>query len=132
MIDWTVAKFAEHPDGRLARHSSWSNDLWDAEGIDELVNSAELSVHGFVPVVESGNTVLRSKYVEACKKAWGYGPRDSDEAFLKYCGFEVVEDPLPTNTEKLESILKGLGTFHAWESEVLAVALDKNGVVAGE
>ena len=142
--DFANARFAEHPNGRTARRIeaergtvfAWSMEHKDGE--EDYCADEHLVDHGWVPV-PANPTITESQYKLALDEDRGpqyvYGFTDAMHLF----GGEVIPDPEPTNTDRLEeliisapgnfegvqAILKRPANVRAW-----AKYLDRNGVTA--
>ena len=142
--DFANAKFAEHEDGRTARRIeaergtvfAWSMEHKDGE--EDYCADEHLAAHGWVPV-PTKPTITESQYRLALDEdrdpQYVYGFADAMRLF----GGEVIPDPEPTNTDRLEeliisarvnfegveTVLKRPANARAW-----AEYLDEQGVTA--
>ena len=142
--DFANARFAEHPDGRTARRIesergtvfAWSMER--AGGEEDYCADEHLAEHGWVPVPTKPQ-ITESQYKLALDEGrhpqYVYGFTDAMHLF----GGEVIPDPEPTNTDRLEeliisarvdfegveTVLKRPANARAW-----AEYLDEQGVTA--
>ena len=127
--DFANAQFAEHPDGRLAvrfnidPHFPWTFDRGD--GTDEY-RDVGMARNGWVPV-HTKPTITESQFAELSEDLKN---RTTILACaLERVGIKIIPDPEPTNTERLEEILKEVWTPNE-SARTFAEWLDSNGVTA--
>lgn len=132
--DFANARFAEHPDGRLAVRDSGSQTFpWRTNG-DGFVSDGKMPDFGWVPVFPA--RTIHDRDVEAlCIDTASYERDDYLDGFIR--GFQkaggvILDDPEPTNAEKLADIL--VESFNGMEFDLedsfreIAAVLDKHGV----
>ena len=111
--DFANAKFAEHPHGRTARRIepergtvfAWSMEHEDGE--EDYCADEHLAEHGWVPVPTK--PVLTESEVK--KMVGNYEVDDFAAGFaggFRYAGGEVIPDPEPTNTDKLDADIQAV------------------------
>jgi hypothetical protein len=135
--DFANARFAEHEDGRRAVRTSTPVAPWIMEmrnGPGHCAKDSEMAAFGWVPV-PSKPTITDSQLEEACG-VW----YESDDFLMGFmAGYEkaggtTIDDPEPTNTEKLADIL--VESFNGMEFDLedsfreIAAVLDRHGVTA--
>ncbi len=105
--DFANARFAEHPDGRTARTvKSKTSNRWSLDGVF-LYPDDYMSRKGWVPV-PSKPTITESDYQELMDSTsvpYGVGFTDG----FHRAGGEVIPDPEPSNTDRLEKLLRESG-----------------------
>ena len=100
--DFANAKFAEHPDGRLATRDSGNlSNPWRATG-DGFASDASMSTFGWVPV-PTKPTITETEYSDYVD-GLGLGELTLEEILADF-GIEVIPDPEPTNTDRLEKLI---------------------------
>ena len=117
--DFANAKFAEHPGGRRAVRTSTPVTPWIMEmrnGPGHCARDSEMAREGWVPV-PTKPTITESQYKLALDEdrdpQYVYGFADAMRLF----GGEVIPDPEPTNTDKLEElIISAPGNFEGVET----------------
>ena len=130
--DFANAKFAEHPEtDALAVQRNTGLCEWttfDDDGYTGWLTTATmLKVGGWVPV-PTKPTITRSEVRNQIKTQgdeWANGYYTALTDF----GGGVIEDPEPTNTDRLKTVLREAWDGHQSMNDV-AEWLDKNGVTA--
>ena len=118
--DFANAKFAEHPnpdnyEGTWAVRAGYEPHAWLLDGVPGNTDEAMAS-DGWVPV-PTKPTITESQYKLALDEGrdpqYVYGFADAMHLF----GGEVIPDPEPTNTDKLEQLIResGFGITYAGE-----------------
>lgn len=130
--DLANAKFAEHPDGRIAMRSE-SGEQWIVQirGNGSCVSRDDfhMASFGWVPV-PSKRTISRSRFIDIAGEAYRRGDFDAEE-LVRLLGITIVPDPDPTNAEKIEAILADLdGAGFMTDPVLLSRHLDEHGVKA--
>ena len=125
--DFANARFAEHPDGRLATRDSGSlSNPWRATG-DGFASDASMSTFGWVPV-PTEPTITESETVreeESHGTNYWLGFRNG---FVR-AGGEIIPDPEPTDEELLAGIIRNIDDWQSITSpELLAKYLNTAGV----
>ena len=125
--DFANARFAEHPDGRLATRDSGSlSNPWRSTG-DGFASDASMSTFGWVPV-PTKPTLTESEF-EDIKTGWG---KIASRAWLQgfaRAGGEIIPDPEPTDEELLAGIIRNIDDWQSITSpELLAKYLNTAGV----
>ena len=133
--DFANAKFAEHENGRTAMKSSGCT-RWDVKFLEGHVSTRDdfhMASFGWVPVTTKP-TITESAF-EDIKTGWG---KIASQAWLRgftRAGGEIVPDPEPTNTERLEQLIRESGLtisdngIEGYAAE-LAASLNEDGVTA--
>ena len=126
--DFANARFAEHPDGRLATRDSGSlSNPWRATG-DGFASDASMSTFGWVPV-PTKPTITESEFKVALKDSFGNIYYYAAKKFAEQLGIEVTPDPEPTDEELLAGIIRGIDDWQSITSpELLAKYLNTAGV----
>ena len=128
--DFANAKFAEHPDGRLAhrinRPDGWSWAIEDLNGNRDRVNENYMAHKGWVPVPTKPQ-ITESQMVKV------YGAAIEEIAVFQYAlesvGIEIAPDPEPTDEELLAGIIRNIDDWQSITSpELLAKYLNTAGV----
>ena len=133
--DFANARFAEHPDGRLAhrinRPDGWSWAIEDLNGNRDRVNENYMAHKGWVPV-PTKHTITESAF-EDIKTGWG---KIASQAWLRgftRAGGEIVPDPEPTDEELLAGIIRNIDDWQAITSpELLAKYLNTAGATVNK
>ena len=106
--DFANAKFAKHPDGRLAHRVEYGTVFaWSFErnGVDDYAADEYMAECGWVPV-PTKPTITESQYRLALDEdrdpQYVYG----FTAAMRLFGGEVIPDPEPTNKEKWVTFLR--------------------------
>ena len=129
--DFANAKFAEHPDGRIAvRFNIYPDFPWTfnkGAGTDEY-RDVGMARFGWVPVPTKPQ-ITESQYKLALDEdrdpQYVHGFTDAMHLF---CG-EVIPDPEPTDEELLAGIIRGIDDWQSITSpELLAKYLNTAGV----
>ena len=113
--DFANAKFAEHPDGRIAvRFQTEEARPW--ESVRDFHTDEGMAADGWVPV-PTKPTLTES----SIKKMVGdYAVDEFAAGFaggFRYAGGEIIPDPEPTNTDRLEKlIISAPGNFEGVEA----------------
>ena len=108
--DFENAKFAQHPDGRTARRIESERGTvfaWSVEragGEEDYCGDEYLAAHCWVPVPTKPQ-ITESQYKLALDE-----DRDPQYVYgftgaMRLLGGEVIPDPEPTNTDKLEELI---------------------------
>ena len=113
--DFANARFAEDEDGFIAARLNYDPSYPWVHSLDEFTD-ADMSRQGWVPV--STKPVLTESEVK--KMVGNYEVDDFAAGFaggFRYAGGEVIPDPEPTNTDKLEElIISAPGNFEGVEA----------------
>ena len=127
--DFANARFAEHPDGRLATRDSGSlSNPWRATG-DGFASDASMSTFGWVPV-PTEPTITRKSYDEAVEFLGGERDKYAFDYAFRVLGIEIP-DPEPTDEELLAGIIRNIDDWQSITSpELLAKYLNTAGVTA--
>ena len=124
--DFVNARFAEHPDGRTAARFGYpSTRPWESSNSSH--SDSTMAERGWVPV-PTKPTITRSEVRNQIKTQgdeWANGYYTALTDF----GGGVIEDPEPTNTDRLKTVLREAWDGHQSMNDV-AEWLDKNGVTA--
>ena len=125
--DFANAKFAEHPDGRIAARLQ-TEEARPWESVRDFHTDEGMAADGWVPV-PTKPTLTESQYKLALDEdrdpQYVYG----FTAAMRLFGGEVIPDPEPTNTDRIEEILKEVWT-PAQSARTFAEYLDEQGVTA--
>ena len=112
--DFANAKFAELGRYGLRAHKSAGDSYWQRDGIKRATNE-EMADAGWVPV-PTKPTITESEF-EDIETGWG---KVTSQAWLRgftKAGGEVIPDPEPTNTDRLEKlIISAPGNFEGVEA----------------
>ena len=113
--DFANARFAEHPDGGLAARAGEGYYTWEVGGVP-LATDKIMARKGWVPVPTKPQ-ITESRFmelVEVC--SFADGPASYRE-FCRLAGIEIIPDPEPTNTDRLEKlIISAPGNFEGVEA----------------
>lgn len=134
--DFANARFAKHPDGRVAcRLSTKQEQPWRAEAFTDMeipfgvfyVTDRGLAQGGWVPVP------TKPTITESVAKAETANMNAGDKAIfglaLYVAGVEVIPDPEPTDEELLAGIIRNIDDWQSITSpELLAKYLNTAGV----
>ena len=125
--DFANARFAEHPDGRTARVDPRCKTLsrWSSGGAF-LKHDADLANAGWVPVPTKPQ-ITETEYSDYVDDL-GLGELTLEE-ILADLGIEIIPDPEPTNTDRLEEILEEVWT-PIESARTFAEWLDSKGITA--
>ena len=113
--DFANAQFAKHEDGRvIARCDPISDYAWETDSF--VLSDEEMADGGWVPV-PTKPAITESQYRTALDEdrdpQYVYGFTNAMRLF----GGEVIPDPEPTNTDKLEElIISAPGNFEGVET----------------
>ena len=125
--DFANARFAEHPDGRIAARLE-TEEARPWESVRDFHTDEGMAADGWVPV-PTKPTLTESQYRLALDEdrdpQYVYG----FTAAMHLLGGEVIPDPEPTNTDRIEEILKEVWT-PAQSARTFAEYLDEQGVTA--
>ena len=125
--DFANARFAEHPDGRIAARLQ-TEEARPWESVRDFHTDEGMAADGWVPV-PTKPTLTESQYKLALDEdrdpQYVHGFTDAMHLF----GGEVIPDPEPTNTDRIEEILKEVWT-PAQSARTFAEYLDEQGVTA--
>jgi hypothetical protein len=131
--DFANARFAEHPDGRLAHRvnrpdgGSWA--IEDLNGNRDRVNENYMARKGWVPV-PTKHTITRSRYQILMRYENAHYQGGFNDALTEF-GIEMVDDPEPTDEELLAGIIRNIDDWQSITSpELLAKYLNTAGVTA--
>ena len=113
--DFANARFAEHPDGRIAARLE-TEEARPWESVRDFDTDEGMAADGWVPV-PTKPTITEGQYKLALDEErdpqYVYGFTDAMRLF----GGEVIPDPEPTNTDKLEElIISAPGNFEGVET----------------
>ena len=101
--DFANARFAEHPDGNIAARFN-TDPLWPWWHSGDEFKDEAMARDGWVPV-PSRPTITESEYREGTGNFSAFN-RVGFDAALRIAGVEVVPDPEPTNTDRLEQLIR--------------------------
>ena len=127
--DFANARFAEHPDGRVAARFGYpSTRPWESSNSSH--SDSTMAERGWVPV-PTKPTLTES----SIKKMVGdYAVDEFAAGFaggFRYAGGEVIPDPEPTDEELLAGIIRNIDDWQSITSpELLAKYLNTAGVTA--
>ena len=126
--DFANARFAEHPDGRLATRDSGSlSNPWRATG-DGFASDASMSTFGWVPVPTKPQ-ITESELDELHIAAHEIDGRVAIRKAARSLDIEVIPDPEPTDEELLAGIIRNIDDWQSITSpELLAKYLNTAGV----
>ena len=126
--DFANAKFAEHPDGRIAAKLYEDIDALDWFDSNEYAHTdAALAHAGWVPV-PTKPTITESQFAELSKDLKN---RTTILACaLERAGIAIAPDPEPTNKERLAQLIGGGIKANKQYADGLAEYLDDMGVTA--
>ena len=117
VADFANAKFAEHEDGRTAMKPS-GHTRWDVKSLDgrrSVRGNYHMASSGWVPVPTKPQ-MTESEYervLAGVNEDYATGYIDAVNTF----GIEVIPDPEPTNTDRLEKlIISAPGNFEGVEA----------------
>ena len=125
--DFANARFAEHPDGRIAvRFETEEARPW--ESVRDFHTDEGIAADGWVPVPTKPQ-ITESQYklalYEDCHPQYVYGLTAAMHLF----GGEVIPDPEPTDEELLAGIIRNIDDWQSITSpELLAKYLNTAGV----
>ena len=130
--DFANARFAEHPDGRLAHRinhpDGWSWALDGPNGNRYRVNENYMMHLGWVPV-PTKPTITENEFKVALKDSFGNIYYYAAKKFTEQLGIEVIPDPEPTDEELLAGIIRNIDDWQSITSpELLAKYLNTAGV----
>ena len=134
--DFANARFAEHPDGRLAHRinhpDGWTWAIEGTSGLRDRVNDYHMASFGWVPVIPA--RTIHDRDVEAlCADTASYERDDYLDGFIRgfqQAGGVILDDPEPTNTDRLKQLIKDYDECDSYIS--LPEFLDQFGVTAPE
>ena len=120
--DFANAKFAEHPSGSKAVRSGYPLPPWliDSSGAPFVwQEDQEMADEGWVPVIPA--RTIHDRDVEAlCTDKASYERDDYLDGFIRgfqQAGGTILDDPEPTNTDRLEKlIISAPGNFEGVEA----------------
>ena len=127
--DFANARFAEHPDGRIAARLQ-TEEARPWESVRDFHADEGMAADGWVPV-PTKPTITESETIreeEAHGTNFWLGFRKGFER----AGGQIIPDPPPTNLEKLLRIIGGFEVFDAEGREAahqIAQILDNNNVI---
>ena len=129
--DFANARFAELDKHGLRAHKSAGDSYWQRDGIKRATNE-EMADAGWVPVIPA--RTIHDRDVEAlCTDTASYERDDYLDGFIQgfqQAGGVILEDPEPTNTERLTEMYKDWSCLASPESETFPEYLDRHGVTA--
>ena len=125
--DFANARFAEHPDGRIAARLE-TEEARPWESVRDFHADEGIAADGWVPV-PTKPTITESQYKLALDEdrdpQYVYGFADAMRLF----GGEVIPDPEPTDEELLAGIIRNIDDWQSITSpELLAKYLNTAGV----
>ena len=125
--DFANARFAEHPDGRIAARLE-TEEARPWESVRDFDTDEGMAADGWVPV-QTKPQITESQMVKV------YGAAVEEMAVFQYAlesvGIEVIPDPEPTDEELLAGIIRGIDDWQSITSpELLAKYLNTAGVTA--
>ena len=131
--DFASAKFAEHPDGRVAaRTDAYPKFPWSVP-LNEYTDES-MARDGWVPV-PTKPAITESQLARAAAGVWGdggSGPMGTNgyaRGFLFRLGINVDPNPEPSDEELLAGIIRGIDDWQSITSpELLAKYLNTAGV----
>ena len=130
--DFANARFAEHPDGGIAMRSEPGDfDEWDTN-VEGWHSDDSMAHYGWVPVIPA-RTIHDSDVEALCTDTASYERDDYLDGFIQgfqQAGGVILEDPEPTNTERLTEMYKDWSCLASPESETFPEYLDRHGVTA--
>ena len=128
--DFANARFAEHPDGRIAvRFNIYPDFPWTFnKGADtDEYRDVGMAHNGWVPV-PTKPTITESRY-RFMVEGMGFDFKAGFNDALGEFGVEVIPDPEPTDEELLAGIIRNIDDWQAITSpELLAKYLNTAGV----
>ena len=129
--DFANARFAEHPDGRVAARFGYpSTRPWESSNSSH--SDSTMAERGWVPV-PTKPTITESQFRPIASRLFKRWPdlgvfMSNLQHELSSLGIEIVNDPEPTNTDRLREL------HRAWINEcgdlTLSEYFDKHGVTA--
>ena len=126
--DFANAKFAEHPDGRIAARLE-TEEARPWESVRDFHADEGMAGDGWVPV-PTKPTLTESQYKLALDEdrdpQYVHGFTDA----MHLLGAEVIPDPEPTNKERLAQLIGGGHESNKHYADGLAEYLDDMGVTA--
>ena len=137
--DFANAKFAEHPSG--GRGHRVADDVWRLSDSSLKFSTGQLALDGWVPVPTKPTIEFTESQVEAIgRDAINYFKpggtwADWARAVFMSADFPIIPDPEPTNTDRLERLIRESGLtisdngIEGYAAE-LAASLDEDGVTA--
>ena len=99
--DFANAKFAELGRYGLRAHKSAGDSYWQRDGIKRATNE-EMAAAGWAPV-PTKPTITETEYSDYVDDL-GLGELTLEEILADF-GIEVIPDPEPTNTDRLEKLI---------------------------
>ena len=133
--DFANARFAKHPDGRLAHRVEYGTVFaWSFErnDVDDYAADEYMAEYGWVPVIPA--RIIHDRDVEAlCIDTASYERDDYLDGFIRgfqQAGGVILDDPEPTNTDRLKQLIKDYDECDSYIS--LPEFLDQFGVTAPE
>ena len=126
--DFANARFAEHPDGRVAARFGYpSTRPWESSNSSH--SDSTMAERGWVPV-STKPTITESRY-RFMVEGMGFDFKAGFNDALGEFGVEVIPDPEPTDEELLAGIIRGIDDWQSITSpELLAKYLNTAGVTA--
>ena len=133
--DFANAKFAEHENGRTAMKSSGCT-RWDVKFLEGHVSTRDdfhMASFGWVPV-PTKPTITESDYRSLTRYGNSHYQAGFNDALTEF-GIAIIPDPEPTNTDRLERLIRESGLtisdngIEGYAAE-LAASLDEDGVTA--
>ena len=124
--DFASAKFAEHPDGRVAaRTDAYPKFPWSVP-LNEYTDES-MARDGWVPV-PTKPTITESDYRSLTRYGNHHHRAGFNDALTEF-GIAIVPDPEPTDEELLAGIIRGIDDWQSITSpELLAKYLNTAGV----
>ena len=124
--DFANAKFAEHPNGRVAARFGYpSTRPWESSNSSH--SDSTMAARGWVPV-PTKPTITRKSYDEAVEFLGGERDKYAFDYAFRVLGIEIPA-PEPTNTELLAGIIRNIDDWQSITSpELLAKYLNTAGV----
>ena len=124
--DFANARFAEHPDGRVAARFGYpSTRPWESSNSSH--SDSTMAERGWVPV-PTKPTITRKSYDEAVEFLGGERDKYAFDYAFRVLGIEIPA-PEPTDEELLAGIIRGIDDWQSITSpELLAKYLNTAGV----
>ena len=127
--DFANARFAEHPDGRIAvRFNIYPDFPWtfNRGSVTDEYRDVGMAHAGWVPV-PTKPTITRKTYDEAIEFLGGTRGGYGFDYALRLLGGEVIPDPEPTNADKLTRLINS-AQLTGMDARNIAEYLDGYGI----
>ena len=128
--DFANARFAEHPDGRIAARLQ-TEEARPWESVRDFHTDEGMAADGWVPVIPA-RTIHDSDVEALCTDTASYERDDYLDGFMR--GFQqaggiILDDPEPTDEQLLAGIIRNIDDWQSITSpELLAKYLNTAGV----